>query len=212
MITRKKINMLVFSLDLELNPSLKNPFYKIIEVGGVIGNLDDGSIVEEFSFLVNPYEPLNTCEIQPLCNITKLTGITQEMIDKEGMDLHEVYYKLCDLRKKYVDLGFKIHRNPVTWGSDSLDLKEQLEVDYGMRFKSSRDPQADNFLFGYRWLDAKTIFQSIRLAKGESTQAGLAKALTKYQINFKGKKHRAKDDALNTFLLYKKMIDDLRKL
>ena len=48
----------------------------------------------------------------------------------------------------------------------------------------------------------KAVFQAYRMAKEEKIQAGLAKAMTHLELNFKGKKHRAVDDAVNTFIIY----------
>jgi inhibitor of KinA sporulation pathway (predicted exonuclease) len=56
--------------------------------------------------------------------------------------------------------------------------------------------------FGRRWLDVKTIYQHWRNSKGLSVQAGLAKAMTKMGLTFQGTKHQAPDDALNTFRVY----------
>lgn len=44
---------------------------KMIEFGGVLFSLDDGSVVDEVSILINPSEPITA-------EITKITGITDD--------------------------------------------------------------------------------------------------------------------------------------
>lgn len=60
--------------------------------------------------------------------------------------------------------------------------------------------------FGRRELDVKAVFQAYQMAKEEKVQAGLAKALTRLGLAFKGKKHRAIDDAINTFIIYHELL------
>lgn len=60
-------------------------------------------------------------------------------------------------------------------------------------------------LEGRRELDAKTLYQVYRCANYKQLSGGLAKALTKFGMSFEGKKHRAADDAYNTFRIYCKL-------
>lgn len=169
--TTPTVNFL--SLDLEMN----QPSGKIIQVGAVVGNLRTGEIIDDLSVIVNPHETLNPFIIQ-------LTGITPEMVT-HGATLTEAYEHLTHMYKSH-----GCFTNPITWGGgDSLDLKQQL------------GDSATNWPFGRRWLDVKTIFQFHQLARGQKLQAGLAKALTRVGLAFKGRKHDARDDARNTFLL-----------
>jgi inhibitor of KinA sporulation pathway (predicted exonuclease) len=48
------------------------------------------------------------------------------------------------------------------------------------------------------------------LSKGKKHQAGLAKALTRLGMAFVGRKHRADDDALNTFLIAHKLLQEMK--
>lgn len=163
------------SIDIEFN----QPSEKIISVGGVIGELPSGQILEEFEYFIKIDEPISDF-------IVKLTDITNEITD-QGITLQEAYQNLRDLRAKY-----NFVRNPLTWGGgDSLAIKNALGI-------SDRE-----FLFGRRWIDVKTIYQTWRLSQGLKVQAGLAKAMAKSGLQFQGTKHHAKDDARNTFLFYK---------
>ncbi|HUS50998.1 MAG TPA: 3'-5' exonuclease [Candidatus Paceibacterota bacterium] len=173
----KDINIL--SLDLEMN----QPSGSIIQVGAVVGNLKTGDILEELSVFIHTNETL-----EPF--IIKLTGIKQNDVDN-GYHLFNAYEKLCDLHKKY-----NCFRNCLTWGGDDTNyLKKQLFI---------KDDEL--FLFGRRWIDVKTIYVSSRFAQDLTTQGGLARSLGKMGLQFKGKKHNAKDDAKNTFIIYRELL------
>lgn len=172
------------SLDLELD----QPSNKIIQVGAVIGNLETGEILEKVSYIINYPEKLNPFIVQ-------LTSITDEMIATEGIPLNDAYSQLRELHKKH-----NCFMNPITWGGgDSVELREQLTEGYG------------DWCFGRRWLDCKTLFVSMALGQGLKFQAGLAKAMTRSGLSFKGRKHWATDDALNTFVLYRHLVQRMPK-
>lgn len=172
----KDLNIL--SLDLEMN----QPSESIIQVGCIIGNLKTGNILEEYSAYIRVDEIIDP-------KIIKLTGITQNDVNW-GIKLDEAYMDLKDLHKKY-----DCFRNCLTWGGgDCQELRKQLDFN------------KEHFLFGRRWIDAKTLFISYQFALGNPQQAGLAKALVKLGLQFQGKKHTAKDDALNTFIIYRELL------
>lgn len=182
----------IIALDLEMNQPLAGSGLTntpIIQVGAVAGNYKTGQILSEFCEFVNPEETLNP-------EIIQLTGITQENVDAAA-DLPAVYRQMCHW------LGpFRGRRllNPLTWGSgDSQLLMEQLE------------DKAVLWPFGRRWYDAKTVFQTWRIANDEPLQGGLAKSMTKLGINFAGAKHNALDDARNTFRIYCALMDKLKE-
>jgi inhibitor of KinA sporulation pathway (predicted exonuclease) len=171
-------------IDLELN----QPSGKIIQIGAVIGDTNTGDITHRLKVYVNPQEPLSQF-------IIDLTGITQSVIDKEGITLTEAYLQL-----KEFHLRHSTFMNPLTWGGgDSQEIFDQLPV--GDRI---------DWPFGRRWIDAKTLYVSECIAKGLPVQGGLSKVMTKYNLKFQGKKHDALDDAENTFRLYKEMLVIIR--
>lgn len=169
------------SLDLEMN----QPSRKIIQVGAVAGDIRSGLIYERLRIYVKIDEPLN-----PM--ITDLTGIQEAHLEGLGVTLSEAYGQLVTMHTRH-----KCETNPLTWGGgDSAELREQLGFD------------ENHFIFGRRWFDVKTVFQSYQMARGKCRQSGLAKSMTKLGLNFQGRKHDAQDDAENTFktmhlLLYK---------
>jgi inhibitor of KinA sporulation pathway (predicted exonuclease) len=167
------------SLDLELN----KPSGKIIQVGVAIGDLITQEILHTYSTYINVEEILDPF-------IINLTGIKQSDVDN-GTTLFQVYDELKAIHKAY-----ECFRNPLTWGGgDTQELKKQLCI-----------TDDEMFLFGRRWIDVKTIFLTYQIANNQSKQAGLAKALVKMGLQFKGKKHNAVDDAINTFYMYVELL------
>ena len=182
--------MLVCSIDLEMC----QPSGVICEVGYTIGDPKTGEILLSKGLIVNPHEQLSEF-------IIKLTSITQDMAD-EGQELIDAYKELlkdCET--------FDVHRQPVTWGSGDLRvLKEQIKA---------KDPSLlitdkTRWAFGYTEMNIKNIVQAVLNAKQYKSQGGLAKSLGKFDLSFKGTKHRAVDDSLNTFLLYHELLKRLQ--
>jgi len=183
------------SLDLELN----QPSNKIIQIGACVGDIETGEIVDRFSIFVNPHEELGYCDggENSSKTITDLTGITQDQVDN-GVELREAYLQLVEFAKKY-----ETFINPITWGGgDSEAIRQQLYA----------DPYNQNlsWIFGRRWIDAKTLFVSWRFANNEPIKGGLARSMLKLGLKFEGRKHDAEDDAVNTFRIYVKLLELLR--
>lgn len=184
---------LYLSLDLEL----EQPSQEIIQIGACVGNIQTGKILGTYSAYIPAELPLSPFIIQ-------LTGITQEIIDEQGVSLLTAYRGLLAFYKAFPEVNYNI----MTWGGgDTRELKEQVtsayyKIIYGKVFE---------WPFGRRWIDIKTWFQFIQLSKGGKLQAGLAKAMTKQGLNFQGRKHNALDDAINTFRLAHKLMVDSKK-
>lgn len=172
-------NINIISLDMEF----EQPCQTIIQIGVVVGNLKTGEILEEYCEHVK-------VDIQISEYIRKLTGIKQRDIDN-GKSLIEIYQDLIRLHDDY-----NCFRNPLTWGGgDSQDLRNSLNLDDEM------------FLFGRRWIDVKTVFISYMFSQGKGHRSGLAKSLLRLGMQFEGKKHRSVDDAKNTFLIYRELLE-----
>jgi inhibitor of KinA sporulation pathway (predicted exonuclease) len=172
------------SLDLEM----AQPSGNIIQIGAVFGNIETGEILQELSLIVNPHEQLSEF-------IVNLTGITQEAVDG-GMELAEAYKLL-----KEAHIANKAFTNPITWGGgDSEAIRQQIGgVD-------------ERYIFGRRWIDAKTLHITWCLANGIRYQSGLAKSMLKHGFKFDGRKHDALDDARNTFLIYRHLLGKFKNL
>lgn len=175
--------MKILSFDLELNQDPTGA--KIIEVGACVGDTATGEILESYSAFVNPQQML-------LDYIIALTSITQKQVDEAGT-LEAAYLGMEALAKKHDCLHM-----PLTWGlGDGYALKREL-------------PSHITWSFGRRELDVKAVFQAYQMAKEEKLQAGLAKAMTRLGLAFKGRKHRAIDDAINTFTIYYELLKKFR--
>jgi inhibitor of KinA sporulation pathway (predicted exonuclease) len=167
--------MKILALDLELNQAASGA--KIIEIGACIGDIQTGTVLERYSAFVNPHEALEEM-------IIKLTTITQAQVDAAGT-IEEAYLGMVMMAKQYDCL-----RMPLVWGAgDTHAIKKEL-------------PPTCTWKFGRRELDAKTIFQAYQMALEQKVQAGLAKAMTRLDLQFRGTKHRAVDDAVNTFVIF----------
>jgi len=165
----------ILSFDLELNQDPRGA--KIIEIGACVADVNTGEVLEAYSAFVNPHELL-------VDHIIKLTSITQEQVDAAG-SLEAAYHGMEAMGNRH-----DCCRMPIVWGAgDGHALRQEL-------------PSHVTWSFGRRELDVKAVFQAYQMAKGAKVQAGLAKAMTHLGLAFKGRKHRAIDDAINTFSIY----------
>jgi len=175
------------SLDIEFN----QPTCTIIQIGAVIFNKNTGEIVDRFSKVIHTSE-----RITPY--IEELTGISQEQVDN-GVDLKKAYIELCAFKKKH-----KTHKQTVTWGTgDVKALKEQVTKVY------ANSGEELVWEFGLRDYDVKTIFQAMRLSKGERTKAGLGTAMEILGLKFEGRAHDALVDAENTATVFLHLLKKL---
>ena len=170
--------MIVAAIDLEMN----KPSNKIIQIGLHIGDLLTGEAKISCSWNINPNEP-----IDPF--ITQLTGI-RDIDVVAGFTLEQAYKDMCGHLAQY-----KPFMNPLTWGGGDAELlRNQLGL------------TDERFVFGRRWIDVKTLYQSWRFSQNESIRSGLAKSMTRVGLKFEGTKHTAMDDASNTFRIYRELL------
>lgn len=176
--------MKILALDLELNQDPSGA--KIIEIGACIGDTVTGEIIENYSAFVNPHQILVDA-------IIKLTGITQAEVDTAGT-LADAYLGMEAMAKRHDSAHM-----PLVWGmGDGYAIRKEL-------------PPSIPWAFGRRELDVKGVFQAYQIARQNKLQAGLAKAMTKLGLNFKGRKHRALDDARNTFIIFFELLKKFKE-
>ena len=182
--------MLVCSLDLEMN----QPSGTIIEIGYTIADDHTGEVKLVKGLIVNPHEQLTEF-------IMNLTHINQEMVDngQELVDAWKELLKDCE--------SFQVHRQPVVWGGGDI---RTLKAQVGAKDPSLLIADKNRWAFGFTEMNVKNVVQAVLNAKGLKTQGGLAKSLGKFDMAFKGVKHRANDDSLNTFLLYAELLKRLQ--
>lgn len=175
---------LIVALDLEMN----QPSGRIIQIGAVLGNVVTGEVIAGFDAKVNPLEPLDE-------RIAKLTGITADEL-AAAPTLASAGEALKEWLAPYAE---QRTLNPLTWGGgDTETLRAQLGA------------TDERWLFGRRWIDVKTLYAAWRMAQGKDVSGGLAKAMTKLKLAFRGRKHNALDDALNTFRMYRALLGEFR--
>ncbi|MCX8524215.1 exonuclease domain-containing protein [Chryseobacterium formosus] len=143
---------------------------EIIEIGVCIMDAKTGKISQNEGILVKP----QYSKVSPFC--TKLTSITQEMLDDEGILLENA---LDILREKYSP-------EDLTWASygnyDLSMLKEQtrkFNVDY---------PLSDDHI------NVKTLFAQLHPIR---KSVGMDRALKELKFPLEGTHHRGVDDVKN---------------
>lgn len=181
--------MKILSLDLELN----QPSRTIIQIGACIFDPKTARIIAEFNRIIFTHE-----EINPF--ITELTGITQKDV-AQGSDLKSAYLDLCRFRRKY-----QANKQVLTWGDGDLRLlKEQV-------FKAHKNNEESfKWDLGFRFFDAKTIYQAYRIFKEAPTKAGLAAAMENLGMPFEGREHDALCDAKNTAKIFSQLLWNFKK-
>ena len=160
-------------------PDLRTKKSEIIELGIALLDIKSGTVEDSDSFYVqNQFN-----EISEFC--TNLTGITQELLNKKGVLLHEALRRLT---KKY---------NPQNkyWASygeyDLYKLKSSC-IDFGIEYPFSNHHINVKHLFSFKHKMSRGI--------------GLRKALDQMNIEFVGNQHCGKDDAVNTAILLKELL------
>lgn len=151
---------------------------EIIEIGVSLVDFSTKSIIKSKRYLIKPKKST----VSEYC--TNLTGITQDQLNKEGLDLTKA--------SKMIRQDF----NPTNiawggWGDDLTALKKACESQNAV------------FPFSSSYTDIGFLYS---LSKGESKKWNLENALQNEQMNFIGKPHTGVDDAFNTARLFIKML------
>lgn len=147
---------------------------EIIEIGAIVVN--GGIIEKEFQSLVKISK-----KIPP--SIESLTGITNQLIDKNGRELSEVLPEFLE------------------FASDLLVVSHNVEFDYG--FLRAACKRFDLLLFSNQCID--TLVLARRLVDDVKNYK-LTTLLDYFEIEVKGS-HRSIEDCLTTKQLYEKLIE-----
>lgn len=151
---------------------------EIIEIGICSLHIASGEIKDKKSIFIKPTEST----VSPFC--TKLTTITPEMLDEQGISFEDA----C----QQVQSDYQTHnRLWISWGNyDRKMFQKQCErrgVDY---------PFSDNHC------NLKNMFANMY-----TTRIGMAAALKKIGLELEGTQHRGDDDAYNIARILRHMLE-----
>jgi inhibitor of KinA sporulation pathway (predicted exonuclease) len=182
--------MNLLAIDIELNQKDGNP--KVIEIGAVCFKSHTGEILGTFQTYVDPKEPITEF-------IVGLTGVTDEKV-KGAPSITEAYFLLKEFHKKH-----RCFRNPVLWGSgvrnDANTIWTEAKV------------EEENFM-GFRVIDAKTLYQSLRIYQNAKVKSGLKASCEELGIGWDGThgvEHGALSDAYNTYRAWFHIMEKMAK-
>ncbi|MEH7179031.1 3'-5' exonuclease KapD [Neobacillus vireti] len=167
----------------ERNVRMKDFFAEIIEVG-LVAVVDD-QITEQFSSYVTPLKfPI----LSERCK--SFLHISQQQVD-QGISFYELIRKLGEFNNEY-------ETTIVTWGNMDMKVLRHncLEAGVAFPFKAAELDLS---------MEYKRFF-------GDQNQTGLWKAVQEYGKEGTGRHHRALDDALTTFNIFRLVEKDKRYL
>lgn len=163
------------SLDLELNGP------DVIEIGITVGSpFQSESDWIRQGWYISPASGTPVSQ-----RITELTGISTELLRREGLSLAKAAEGLRPLLA-----GTFV--NPVQWGLQDAPLLLDAFRSEGVQFPH----------WGRRVIDVKHLFLYIEAANGRTMSGGLRSALGRHKLQFVGTPHNAVDDSYNTLRLF----------
>lgn len=167
----------------ERNVRMKDFFPEIIEVG-LVAVVDD-QITEQFSFYVTPLKfPI----LSERCK--SFLHISQQQVD-QGISFYELVRKLGEFNNQY-------ETTIVTWGNMDMKVLRHNCLEAGVEFP-----------FKATELDLSMEYKRFF---GDQNQTGLWKAVQEYGKEGTGRHHRALDDALTTYNIFRLVEKDKRYL
>ncbi|MEH7010297.1 3'-5' exonuclease KapD [Neobacillus niacini] len=167
----------------ERNVRMKDFFAEIIEVG-LVAVVDD-QIAEQFSSYVTPLKfPI----LSERCK--SFLHISQQQVD-QGISFYELIRKLGEFNNQY-------ETTIVTWGNMDMKVLRHNCLEAGLTFP-----------FKAAELDLSMEYKRFF---GDQNQTGLWKAVQEYGKEGTGRHHRALDDALTTYNIFRLVEKDKRYL
>lgn len=165
----------------------EQPPPEIIEVGGAVLDTHTAGIGPTFSWFVKP----RLGQITGYC--TELTSITQEQVDA-GLTFQEAMLKLEEVQQENRTKAW------ASWGEwDRTMIYRQCKRE------SIKDRQVA-YPMSYQHVNIKLVEALLRGGK----QKSLGEALELHGMKFQGRPHRGLDDAVNTAMLFAKLMKDYR--
>jgi inhibitor of KinA sporulation pathway (predicted exonuclease) len=210
-------------LDLELNKTgdadQGGETTDIIQIGAVIYDTDTKSILPQtFNRFVKHYDDRGRLSKF----IVKLTGITNSIIENEGVDIITAtndFYTFAKnnnisrvmqwgsgdietLEAQYQDRCLNPTEDLLSIHKDSYKLFQNYEGTTSVTILMNETP------FKGAPLNLKHMYQLFAISEGVSPRGGLALCLKKIGLEFKGRKHNALDDAYNTAVLLDRILNN----
>ncbi|MFZ7944031.1 3'-5' exonuclease KapD [Neobacillus sp. 19] len=183
--TRRQYLFIDFEFTMpERNVRMKDFFAEIIEVG-IVAVADD-QVTEQFSSYVTP---LKFPKLSERCK--SFLHISQQQVDK-GLSIYELVKKLAEFNKEHYDTTI------VTWGNMDMKVLRHNCLMAGV-----------DFPFNGAELDLSMEYKRFF---GDQNQTGLWKAVQEYGKEGTGRHHRALDDAMTTYNIFKLVEKDKRYL
>ncbi|MGX6446433.1 3'-5' exonuclease KapD [Neobacillus sp. K501] len=167
----------------ERNVRMKDFYAEIIEVG-LVSVIDD-QIKEQFSSYVTPVKFPTLSE-----RCKSFLHISQQQVD-QGISFFELIRKLGEFNNQY-------QTTIVTWGNMDMKVLRQNCLAAGVSFP-----------FKAAELDLSMEYKRFF---GDQNQTGLWKAVQEYGKEGTGRHHRALDDALTTFNIFRLVEKDKQYL
>lgn len=179
----KKNNSIALVVDLEAccwyGDAPKGQYKEIIEIGITCVDYFTKEIVESRSIIVKP----EFSEISKFC--TKLTTITQELIDKEGVSFKKACKILVDEYRSDRCMWF-------SWGDyDRISMEQESKL------KKIKYP------FGRTHFNLKEWYA---FKNGMKQAPSVSNALKELGLAFEGQCHRGVSDSFNTAKILQKLI------
>lgn len=167
--------------------------HEIIEIGAYKVLLRDDLTIKK---IFKPYHAFVLAKHRVGPIVTKLTGITDLQLKREGIPFRTMQLQL----KKYIGKDFK---NPLFVSYGPTDATMFLASS-----ENNMDASTDEARFVARhFFDlAAFVGQYLRDEKNDSILS-LTNALKAYEVDFEGTAHNAQDDAYNLLLLYKAFLE-----
>ena len=153
---------------------------EIIEIGVCLLNptADSPQITDKRSIMVKPIRS----EISPFC--TELTSITPKMVAERGID----FPTACHILETEYDTRNRLW---ASWGSFDRRM-----------FRQQCKSRKVRYPFSKKHCNLKRLFQD-----SFGTRMGFARAMEAVGIELEGTQHRGDDDAYNTTVLLKHLIE-----
>ncbi len=163
---------------------------EIVQIAALKINLDDLSIADEFNCYIKPHFEPNLTEY-----FTNLTGLTDELLDREGTDFMTAYGRFLHFAQK---LPCYSH----AWGqkqADELVIRNNLEM---WQMENLPEPDFRNIAW---WFDEKYKQLNMNITKQSSGQIGKILGLDKEIAHLNLDEHNALYDVYSILLGLRKL-------